>query len=105
MGAIPEPPKLAPLPPLLASVQRRAVPFNMHRLWSIPEIVSFILDFLRLSDQARMAQVSRHIWERSVPFVWRDLPDIYMLVEPFPPEKQPIAEGTKRQQVSSTPLL
>ncbi|KIO16928.1 hypothetical protein M407DRAFT_33421, partial [Tulasnella calospora MUT 4182] len=70
----------------------------MHRLWSIPEILSFILECLSRRDQARMAQVCRHFWERAVPFIWRELPEIYMLVQHFPPEKQSSGKGTNSDQ-------
>ncbi|KIO33530.1 hypothetical protein M407DRAFT_3868 [Tulasnella calospora MUT 4182] len=72
----------------------------MHRLWLIPEIVSFILECLSRRDQAHMAQVCRLFWERAVPFIWRELPDIYMLVELFPPEKQSSGKGTNSDQAN-----
>ncbi|EJU05088.1 hypothetical protein DACRYDRAFT_104974 [Dacryopinax primogenitus] len=54
-------------------------PPMMHRLWSIPELVSDILDQLPTNQHLTLMRTSRTLFEHAVPRVWRDV-DVSALV-------------------------
>lgn len=51
----------------------------MHRLWTIPEIVSIICAPLSREDCVRLARVHSVIWEGVIHLVWASVPGIYCI--------------------------
>lgn len=53
---------------------------NTRRLADIPELTSIIASFLPTSDLARLARVSQHFFRTAGPLIWREVPNIGILM-------------------------
>ncbi|KAG8924328.1 hypothetical protein FRC01_011660 [Tulasnella sp. 417] len=63
----------------------------MHALWDIPELVQSIFTFLDNKARIGAATVCRSFWLNTLPFTWREVNDIYTLMQLFPDDS--IAKG------------
>ncbi|KAG9047196.1 hypothetical protein FS837_002839 [Tulasnella sp. UAMH 9824] len=60
----------------------------MHRFWTIPEIITQVLEYLSEADWRTMTQVCQALWAPAVRLIWEDVPQFSKLLRLFPEEHQ-----------------